>query len=69
MLDDHAEWCRKADSCRTLAKLSDTAERKALWLARADHWQELALKRVERLLQSVKSKPMTDGPEKEIPSE
>lgn len=55
MLDDPAEWRRKADACRTLAKLSDTAERKALWLGRAEYWEELALNAVERLLESVKS--------------
>ncbi|MFZ2067822.1 MAG: hypothetical protein WAV27_17745 [Xanthobacteraceae bacterium] len=40
-----------------MAKLSDTAERKALWLGRAEYWEELALNAVERLLESVKSGP------------
>jgi hypothetical protein len=50
------ELRQRADVCRILASISDTAERKALWLARADHWEQLALKRVEHLLESVKSK-------------
>ena len=61
MLDHTAELrptelCQRADACRVLASTSKTGEREALWLARADHWDKLALKRVERLLESVKSK-------------
>lgn len=51
-----AELRKKADGCRVLAATSNSAERKTLWLARADQWEELALKRVEPLLDSVKSK-------------
>jgi len=63
MLDGPAECGRKADACRTLAKLSDTEERKALWIERAEYWEELALKAVERLLKSVKpSREATSKP-------
>ena len=51
-----ADLRQRADACRVLASSSETAARKAPWLARADHWEELALKRVEQLLEAVKSK-------------
>jgi hypothetical protein len=45
----------RADACRALAETSDNPERKALWLARARQWEELALKAAERLLEAVRS--------------
>ena len=45
----------RALACRALAETSDSPERKAIWLTRAEYWEELALKTAERLLESVKS--------------
>ena len=45
----------KANACRALAETSDSAERKAIWLRRAQQWDDLSLKAAERLLESVKS--------------
>jgi hypothetical protein len=45
----------KAYACRALAETSDNSESKAIWLARAKHWEELALRAVERLLESVRT--------------
>lgn len=45
----------QADACRALAEATDSPERKALWLRRAQYWEEHALKTAERLLESVKS--------------
>jgi hypothetical protein len=55
------ELRQRADACSVLASKSQTGERKAVWLARVDHWEELALKRVERLLESVKSKRIAEA--------
>jgi hypothetical protein len=38
----------RANACRALAETSDSAEGKALWLKRADHWDALAVKAAER---------------------
>lgn len=54
------ELHQKAAACRALASTSNTAERRSQWFARADHWEELALKRVERLLDIVKSERHDD---------
>ena len=35
---------QKAEACRLLAEMEQSAERKALWLKRADHWELLATK-------------------------
>ena len=45
----------RADACRTLAETSNSLERKAIWLQRAQHWEDLSLKAAERLLESIKS--------------
>jgi hypothetical protein len=45
----------RADAYRTPAETSESPRRKAAWLARAKHWDELTLKAAERLLDSVKS--------------
>jgi hypothetical protein len=43
MLDDTlAQLHRKAEECRRLAETSENVEREALWLDRADYWEELA---------------------------
>ena len=34
---------RKAEACRQLADVDQSAERKALWLKRADQWEQLAI--------------------------
>lgn len=44
----------RADTCRAIAETSDSPERKAIWLQRAQHWEDLSLKAAERLLESVK---------------
>jgi hypothetical protein len=44
MSDDPAELRRKAEACRRLADMSEAAERKALWLQRADEWEQRARK-------------------------
>jgi hypothetical protein len=48
---------QRADACRALATISETVERKTLWLDRASYWQELSLRAVERRLQLVKAEP------------
>src|SRR6185437_2788787 len=45
----------KANACRVVAETSDSPERKAIWLKRAQQWEELALKTAERQLESIKS--------------
>lgn len=44
MPDDLAQLRLKAEACRRLADLAEDAERKALWLKRADDWEQLATK-------------------------
>jgi hypothetical protein len=44
MVEDFTALRRKAEACRQLADLDQSSERKALWLKRADHWEELAIK-------------------------
>jgi hypothetical protein len=34
---------RKAEACRLLAEMEQSAERKTLWLKRADQWEQLAI--------------------------
>jgi len=34
---------RKTEACRQLADVDQSAERKALWLKRADQWEQLAI--------------------------
>lgn len=50
-----AELGKRADACRNLAATSNTDERKALWLGRAEYWGQRALEAAESLLESVKS--------------
>jgi hypothetical protein len=38
----------KAEACRRLADLADDEQRKALWIERADHWEQLAVKAAKR---------------------
>jgi hypothetical protein len=42
MIDEAAQLRMKAEACRRLAELSDDFAREALWLRRADHWEQLA---------------------------
>ena len=49
MPNDPDDLRRKAEACRDMAGLSDSAERKALWTKRAAHWEALAVKAAERL--------------------
>ena len=44
MPDDAFALRRKAEACRLLADMDQSAERKALWLKRAEYWEELATK-------------------------
>lgn len=49
MLDEPAQLRLKAEACRRLADIShDHTERKALWLKRADDWEQLARKAEKR---------------------
>jgi hypothetical protein len=48
MLDDLAQLRQKAEACRRLADIAEDAQRKALWIERADHWEQLAAKAGER---------------------
>jgi hypothetical protein len=38
MPDDAFALHRKAEACRLLAEMKQSAERKALWLKRAEYW-------------------------------
>jgi hypothetical protein len=42
--DNAAQLRLKAEACRRLADLTEDAERKTIWLVRADHWERLAAK-------------------------
>lgn len=42
MADDPAELRRRAEACRRMADLSNTEERKRLWLEKAADWERLA---------------------------
>jgi hypothetical protein len=44
MPDDAFALRRKAEACRQLADMDQSAERKALWLKRAEYWEQLATK-------------------------
>lgn len=44
VFDEPAQLRQKAEACRRLADMSEDAARKALWLERADHWEQLAVK-------------------------
>jgi hypothetical protein len=43
MFDDPAQLRLKAEACRRLAAMFEEAERKALWIERADQWERLAV--------------------------
>jgi hypothetical protein len=43
MEDSVADLRRKAGACRQLAAMEDSAERKALWLNRAEEWERCAI--------------------------
>jgi hypothetical protein len=42
MVDEVAQHRLKAEACRRLADLCKDAKPKALWIERADRWEELA---------------------------
>jgi hypothetical protein len=42
MLDDPTQLHVKAEVCRLLADTAEDAQRKALWIERAHHWEQLA---------------------------
>jgi hypothetical protein len=44
MPDAAAQLRLKAEACRRLADIAEDAYRKALWVERARHWEELAAK-------------------------
>lgn len=48
MPEDPAQLRLRAEACRRLADTSENAERKELWLDRANHWEQLALKAEKR---------------------
>jgi hypothetical protein len=43
MFDDVTLMRAKAEACRRLAAIAEDASLKALWLARADYWEKLAV--------------------------
>jgi hypothetical protein len=47
-VQDNAQLRMKAEACRRLAELTEDAERKTVWLVRADHWESLAAKAERR---------------------
>ena len=47
MVDEVAQHRLKAEACRRLADLCKDAKPKALWIERADRWEELAAKAVK----------------------
>jgi hypothetical protein len=40
----------RAEACRRLADIADDEANKALWLKRADHWEEMAAKAEKEIL-------------------
>lgn len=46
--DRSTELRQKAEECRRLADIGESAERKALWLTRADEWERLAIEAEKR---------------------
>jgi hypothetical protein len=48
MGDDPAQLRLKAEACRRLADITEDTQRKALWIERADHWEQLASKAATR---------------------
>jgi len=48
MSKDASQLHLRAEACRRLADTSENAERKELWLDRANHWEQLALKAEKR---------------------
>jgi hypothetical protein len=56
MFDDVTLLRAKAEACRQLANIAEDEIRKALWLARADYWEKLAVLAVELL----PSRPRTE---------
>jgi hypothetical protein len=58
MFDEPTQLRFKAEACRRLADMSnDDTERKALWLHRADDWEQLASK-AEKELRRRRSKSL-----------
>jgi hypothetical protein len=43
MSEDPLALRRKAEACRRLADMDQSADRKTLWLKRADQWERLAI--------------------------
>jgi hypothetical protein len=41
--DNSAELRLKAEACRKLSGMFEEPERKALWIERAGHWEQLAI--------------------------
>jgi hypothetical protein len=48
MLDDPAQLRLKAEACRRLADMAEDAQRKILWIERAEYWDKLAIKTVKQ---------------------
>jgi hypothetical protein len=44
VFDEAAQLRLKTEACRRLAELFDDSAREAVWLQRADHWEQLAIK-------------------------
>jgi hypothetical protein len=54
MREEPERYKMRAEACRRLAAIADTEENRALWLKRADHWEEMAVKAAKEIL----TKPM-----------
>lgn len=55
MSGDPSQLRLKAEACRRLADLTEDAEREAVWLGRANDWEQLATKAEKKL--RFKSRP------------
>lgn len=42
--DSIESFRQKAEACRQLADIEESREREALWIERAEHWEQLATK-------------------------
>lgn len=53
---DATQLRSRADGCRQLANVSEDANRKALWIERADHWEKLAKEAEKRLTRKARTR-------------
>jgi hypothetical protein len=65
MVDDPAQFRLKAKACRRLADIAEDEQRRALWIERADHWEQLAAKAAKGPQQRIKRNAVTDRRQRE----